>query len=83
MTHERDDTSTAERQQRRDDGRTRGAAPAVANPGAVENPMSKIDDAADNVKKGTDKAADAAKDAAKNAGEKIENAGDKIKKEGR
>jgi hypothetical protein len=45
--------------------------------------MSKIDDAADKVKRGTDKAADATKNAAKQGGEKIKNAGNQIKKQGK
>jgi hypothetical protein len=54
----------------------------LPNNRAQESTMSKIDDAADKMKKGTDKAADATKDAAKNAGEKVKNTGDAIKKQG-
>jgi hypothetical protein len=45
--------------------------------------MSKIDDAADKVKNATGKTADAAKDAAKQTGEKIQDVGKAIKKQGR
>ena len=48
-----------------------------------ETSMSKIDDAANKVKRGTDKPAAATKDAAKAAGNKVKNAGDKIKEQGR
>jgi hypothetical protein len=45
--------------------------------------MSKIDEAADKVKKDTDAAANAAKEAASNTGKKVKDAGEAIKKQGR
>jgi len=45
--------------------------------------MSRIDDAAAKIKKGTDKVADAAKDAAQKTGETLKDAGKAVKKEGR
>jgi hypothetical protein len=45
--------------------------------------MSKIDDAAAEVKKGTDKVADAAKAGAEKTGQALKDAGKAVKKEGR
>jgi hypothetical protein len=45
--------------------------------------MSKIDDAAARVKKGTDKVADAAKAGARKTGQALKDAGKAVKKEGR
>jgi hypothetical protein len=44
--------------------------------------MTKIDDAAKQVKKGTDKVADAAKGAARKTGETLKDTGKAVKKQG-